>query len=259
MKVKLNYIDWILIIFLILGLLVLIRLPFLEPYYGKGQIDPKKAAEFGTFVSGYIGTFFLLISIVIVLWTLSAQKKANQLQQFETKFLDLLKLHRENVAEMKLNNKSQRNVFVILRNEYQDLYSIVKDIYKEEDENNKEKANITYLILFFGLGETSTPMVKDLLKKYDETIIKTIIDKAENYRKENGYKELTYLKKFKLDNYYPFNGHQSRLAHYFRHLYQTIKYIDNQKFLTNENKRYLRSVDKCISLQSINTDNYGII
>ncbi len=237
-RVKLNYIDWISFIFLILGLIVLIRLPFIEPYFGEGQINQQKAADFGTFVGGYFGTIFLLISIVIVLWTLSAQKKANQLQQFETKFLDLLKLHRENVAEMRLNNKSQRNVFVILRNEFQDLYTIVKDIYKTEDKDNLEKANITYLILFFGLGDTSTPMVKDLLEKYDKEIIEKIVEKVNDFREEDGYKKLTYLSKFKLDKYYPFNGHQSRLAHYFRHLYQTIKYIDSQNILSVKNKRY---------------------
>ena len=26
----------------------------------------------------------------------------------------------------------------------------------------------------------------------------------------------------------PFEGHQSRLAHYYRHLYQTVCYVDNQ-------------------------------
>ena len=139
---------------------------------------------------------------------------------------------------MKLNNKSQRNVFVILRNEFQDLYSIVKEIYETEDKDNLEKANITYLIFFFGLGDTSTLMVKNLLEKYDKKEIEKIVKKVDGYRKGNGYSELTYLSKFKLDNYFPFNGHQSRLAHYFRHLYQTIKYIDSQDFLSIKNKEY---------------------
>ena len=235
---KLNIIDWFAIVFLIIGLIIMISLPFIEPYAGNGPIDQNKAADFGTFVSGYIGTFFLLISIVILILSLSSQKKSTQLQQFETKFLDLLKLHRENVSELKLNNKEQRNVFVILRNEFQDLFEIVKEIYNEEDEKNATKANITYIILFFGLGETSTPMVKSLLSNYNSQLIDKIIKKVDSYWEKNGYKELKYLKKFRLDNYYPFNGHQSRLAHYFRHLFQIIKYIDNQDFLTKNEKKY---------------------
>lgn len=236
---KLNRIDWFAIIFLVIGLIILISLPFIEPYAGNGPIDQDKAADFGSFVNGYVGTFFLLISIVILILSLSSQKKSTQLQQFETKFLDLLKLHRENVSELRLNNKEQRNVFVILRNEFQDLFEIVKEFYGDrEDNKNKEKANITYLILFFGLGETSTPMVKSLLSNYDSQLIDDILEKVENYRKKKGYSELRYLSKFNLDNYYPFNGHQSRLAHYFRHLFQTIKYIDNQDFLTKNEKKY---------------------
>lgn len=241
---KLTIIDWFAIVFLIIGLITMISLPFIDPYAGNGTIDQEKAADFGSFVSGYIGTFFLLISIVILILSLSSQKKSSQLQQFETKFLDLLKLHRENVSELKLNNKEQRNVFVILRNEFQDLYEIVKELYEDiDDKKNRSKANITYIILFFGLGETSTPMVKSLLSNYNNQMIDKIIAKVELYRKEKGSAELKYLKKFRLDNYYPFNGHQSRLAHYFRHLFQTIKYIDNQDFLTTvEKKHYAKTL-----------------
>ncbi len=238
MKVKRNRLTWMSVAFLILGLLILIVLPFIEPYSGETPIDQDKAADFGAFVGGYIGTFFMLISIVILLWTLSAQKSANQIQQFETKFLDLLKLHRENVAEMRLNNKSQRTVFVILRNEFQDIYSIVNEIYTQEDSNNLQKANISYLILFYGLGETSTHMIKTLLTNYDEEVINSIIEEVDSYRKKDGYKELTYLSKFKLKEYSFCNGHQSRLAHYFRHLYQTVSYIDSQDFLSIDEKKY---------------------
>jgi len=240
---KLNRIDWLAIGFLIVGLITLISLPFIEPYAGNGPIDQEKAADFGSFVSGYFGTFFLLISIVILILSLSSQKKSSQLQQFENKFLDLLKLHRENVSELKLNNKEQRNVFVILRNEFQDLYDIVKNIYKDtEDDKNNDKANITYIILFFGLGETSTPMVKSLLSNYNQLLIDKIINKVETYRKKGVSSDLKYLNKFRLDDYFPFNGHQSRLAHYFRHLFQTIKYIDNQVFLTTVEKKYYAKI-----------------
>jgi hypothetical protein len=236
---KLNRLDWFAIIFLITGLMVLISIPFIKPYVGNIPNDINKTADFESFVNGYIGSFFLLISIVILILTLSSQMKSNQLQQFETKFLDLLKLHRENVSELTLNNKKQRSVFIILRNEFQDLYEIVKEDYKDkEDLKNKEKANITYLIFFFGLGMTSTPIVKNLLSYYDSQLIENILSKVEFYRKRNRYSDLKHLNKFNLDSYYPFNGHQSRLGHYFRHLFQTIKYIDDQNFLTPKDKYF---------------------
>src|SRR5690606_26039175 len=35
-------------------------------------------------------------------------------------------------------------------------------------------------------------------------------------------------------NYTPFEGHQSRLGHYYRHLYQTVCYVDNQTSSINK-------------------------
>lgn len=235
---KLNKIDWFAICFLVVGLIVLFTFPFIEPYSGTGIIDEKKAANFGTFIGGYIGTIFLLISIFILIITLSSQRTATQIQQFESKLLDMIKLHRDNVDELILQNKTKRQIFIILRAEFQDIYEVVRKHYKEEDETNVEKANIAYLLLFFGLGESSTPMVKDLLKKYNEVIISNIIKDLNINRKKEGYKNLKYLRKFKLNGYYPFNGHQSRLGHYFRHLYQIIKYIDSQDFLTTDEKKF---------------------
>lgn len=40
-----------------------------------------------------------------------------------------------------------------------------------------------------------------------------------------------------------FGGHQHKLGHYFRHLFQTVKYIDNQKLLSfNERYEYIKTL-----------------
>jgi hypothetical protein len=239
---KLTGIDWTAIIFLIIGLLILLVLPLMSPYRGHLPIDQAKAADFGEFVGGYIGAFFMLMSVVLLIFSLSLQRRGNQFQQFEIKFLDLLKLHRENVDELKLEAKTQRAVFIILRSEFQDLYDIIKREIPDLSTKKLDIAQIAYIILYYGLGETSTPMVKSILKKYDQESINRVLDVVESYRRKGGYKDLNHLKKFLLDDYYPFNGHQSRLGHYYRHLFQTIKYIDNQTFLTNEEKKFYAKI-----------------
>jgi hypothetical protein len=231
-------IERIAIIFLIFGSCILILLPLLRPFRGHWPIDSVKASDFGQFVGGYIGSFFMLISVVILIISLDSQRKSSQLQQFETKFLDLLKLHRENVAEQRLANKSQRTVFVILRAEFQDLFEIVKKIANHKFQNKLDYAQIAYVILYFGIGKTSTPMVKSLLNVYDKKIINKIISEADTFRVRYGYKKLEYLGKFSLGDYFPFNGHQSRLGHYYRHLFQTIKYIDNNPYLKLEEQKF---------------------
>lgn len=40
--------------------------------------------------------------------------------------------------------------------------------------------------------------------------------------------------KGKYEKYY--GGHQFRLGHYFRHLYQTYKFVDSSEFLSKEQK-----------------------
>lgn len=46
----------------------------------------------------------------------------------------------------------------------------------------------------------------------------------------------SYPNKNQYDKYY--GGHQFRFGHYFRHLFQTVKFIDNDKYLTDDEKYY---------------------
>ncbi|MBS1535266.1 MAG: putative phage abortive infection protein [Bacteroidetes bacterium] len=51
-------------------------------------------------------------------------------------------------------------------------------------------------------------------------------------------------------NYKPFSGHQSKLAHYYRHLFQTVKFVvkQDEKSITYESKRdYLRILRSMLS------------
>jgi hypothetical protein len=189
---KRSRIGRVAIIFLIIGLCILIVLPLLRPFRGHWPIDSTKASDFGQFVGGYIGSFFMLGSVVMLILSIDFQRRSSQLQQFEMKFLDLLKLHRENVAEQRLENKTQRAVFVILRAEYQDLFEIVKRLAKPKYRNKLDYAQIAYVILYFGLGKTSTPMVQSLLKPYDKKIINQIISVVNSFRVRNGHLAITF-------------------------------------------------------------------
>ncbi|MFG4001368.1 putative phage abortive infection protein [Flavobacterium aquidurense] len=63
----------------------------------------------------------------------------------------------------------------------------------------------------------------------------------------NNYKTTSLKLSF---NYKPFSGHQSRLAHYYRHLFQTVKFIakQNQNLILYESKRdYLRVLRSMLS------------
>jgi hypothetical protein len=96
----------------------------------------------------------------------SAQQQEKQilLQQFESNFFELLKLHRENVSELDYRNNRGRNVIIKIVNEF---FEIIDDLKKSKTNlieanqlDEQEIANIAYTILFFGTDET----VSDVLE-----------------------------------------------------------------------------------------------
>lgn len=106
-----------------------------------------------------------------------------------------------------------------------------------------EVINLAYLCFFYGsVGDKSKAILRNrLAKKYDESIIKDIFDSFESGQPK--YKN-------KLKSYLPFNGHQMRLGHYYRHLYQCVKFINSQKILNYDKKySYVKTLRAQLSTQ----------
>lgn len=206
----------------------------------------KNSADIGSTISGIASPILALFGIILTFAAFYIQYKANliqtnnfHLQLFESKFFDLLKIHRENVGELTLHNKTKRNTFVILRAEFQDIYEIVKKHFKADDITNQIKCDISYFFLFYGIGLTTSPLVNELLKKYQIEEIISKIDTELRFLQKKGTNETKYLKNYSFgeNQYLPFNGHQLRLAHYNNHLYQTVMFVElENKILTEEQK-----------------------
>jgi hypothetical protein len=182
------------------------------------------------------------------------QNKQNQLQQFESQFYEMLKLHRENISEMKINGydfeegrtlkkfektTEGRKIFVTMKTEFECILSI----YSKDRKLNKEGFQKCYKLFFSGLEEFN--------KTYpDENIFTELFRKARKQHEEPELDKIStnqarkeFLPYAKLYfNYKPFSGHSSRLGHYFRHLYLTVKSIANSTIVTDydEKMKYLR-------------------
>lgn len=182
------------------------------------------------------------------------QNKQNQLQQFESQFYEMLKLHRENISEMKINGydfeegrtlkkfektTEGRKIFVTMKTEFECILSI----YSKDRKLNKEGFQKCYKLFFSGLEEFD--------KTYpDENIFTELFRKARKQHEEPELDKIStnqarkeFLPYAKLYfNYKPFSGHSSRLGHYFRHLYLTVKSIANSTIVTDydEKMKYLR-------------------
>lgn len=214
-----------------------------------GQIEPAIWGQFGDIIGGFVGTIVALIGVLLLFETLKQQRRANKKQQVETRFFELIKLHRDNVAEMQAKNEIGRNIFIGIKEEFHDLFEIVSLWYTVPKSNlsenlwKKNVVKITYLITFFGVSDSSTIYLKAKIKEiisndalYDEfysNCLMFLIDNYQQIKNENENKpteQRTILK---------YDGYQSILGHYFRHLFQTVSYINKQPTdLLNYREKY---------------------
>ncbi len=248
-------------IFLFVGVILIVAsilfflIPFLVTNKAWGWAYGEETGVIGDTIGGIVGPTVGFIGIILTFLAFYIQFQANQvqikglaeqiksserqerqilLQQFENNFFELLKLHRENVSELNYRNNSGRNVIIKVINEFYEILEILmkKDFISEYKLDEQDVANIAYTILFFGVDETvEDVLLNRFFKKYYniETSIWDLVNELR--KKENPYNS---------DKYY-FNGHQSRLGHYFRHLRRTITYVHRSSLLLgSEKKNYIR-------------------
>ena len=170
---------------------------------------------------------------------ISAKQQENQilLQQFESNFFELLKLHRENVSELDYRRNRGRNVIIKIVNEF---FEIIEEFKKSKTNSieahkldEQDIANITFTILFFGIDETVSDVLENrFFQKYGTVEISISVFIREELR--------AFPNPYDADKYY-FNGHQSRLGHYFRHLRRIVTFVHRNNFLSlTQKKDYIR-------------------
>jgi hypothetical protein len=187
-------------------------------------VDPESAGQLGSFVGGYVGSMFALVGVVLLYSTLKAQQRSSQKQHFETKYFELIKMHRDNVAELDIQGASGRRLFVLLIRELRCVLEILRPIDEAFGQHlSLEQAlHVAYYCLFFGVGPNSSRMLKISLSTFDRAFVSAVEKELNRPETKEEYKDAW---KF---GYVPFEGHQSRLGHYYRHLYQMVRYVDEQ-------------------------------
>lgn len=264
--------------------------------------------QFGDFVGGVVGTFFALTGTLLIYLTFQEQSRENKRIAFESLFFEMVKLHRDNVSEMRYRVKGDdkneyiyetRQVFRVIYQEFVDCFREVKKFSNSQNpldyynpkylrylkskafkgRNNKDfieiaLVDIAFSIVFFGLGEEGEVIlrkhfstryraeyyfkllyfikmkpkqsntdrfenwktVRSLNLKDLHLLIDELYKNRKNPSKTHGLSNLAIKQKMdgKYQKYY--GGHQFRLGHYFRHLYQSFTYLDNQQHLSSKEK-----------------------
>lgn len=229
---------WIAFILSILGIGLMIFFAFDKGFNDRsGVLDSSLASEYGSLIGGVVGSIFTLAGMLLLYETIVAQRKSFEIQQFEARLFELIRMHRDNVAQMthRIPNEADKysngaSVFVQIKSQFSELYRIIKpkvdkDKTIADDDKEREAINISYFILFFGVSREAREDLENALSGFDKKMIREIIEKISARKTE--YDSNTVY----------FGGHQVRLGHYYRHLYLTVKYVDKTKFL-NEDEKY---------------------
>ncbi|MCU0433434.1 MAG: putative phage abortive infection protein [Bacteroidia bacterium] len=232
----------------------------------------------GDTIGGIMNPFIAIAGILVTFLAFYIQFEANKQQRilfrkefnqnkkalihskFENQFYEMLRLHKENVNEISItetinyikrgrnsghssittdkiyNVISGREVFQYFKVEFEILFYLAKTNCVSREP--KIWVNEAYAVFFHGLQNDNI----------NKNVFFQKVSKEKENHYEDGFGETKYLKignkKTRLELRFDiFNGHSSQLAHYYRHLFQTVKYITKQSddLITYEEKRnYLR-------------------
>lgn len=235
------------------------------------------SSKVGDFIGGVVGVFFSLAGVFLLVLTFAEQRNAFKKERFEARYFELLRIHLSNVADFEIANSIKgRACFKYMINELRLIYRYVEIgaiAHNLLNENSKVKTNrdylsMSFLIMFFGIGYSSERQLNEIFNEdekeiFDLYVKKRLIEVQEQYAgKPPNYSPKYFEYNIPITgvpdgftfetHFYPFDGHSSRLGHYYRHLYQTVRYVDSQPdsiINTNEKYEYLKSLRATLSNQ----------
>lgn len=309
MKTFLLVISLILIVLGVTLTIVFFVMVSSEKTYGN-PLDMPTTGQVGDFIGGVIGTIISLAGTILLVLTLRQQSATHHKDSFENKFFKLIEIHRANVHEITIHRILKGNeretviegrhafkhVFddiIASRDEIKEFFDgkEVKDIYTEKYQKTLEKhlsilnrkidlnelalLNISYCIVFYGVGKEGELILSSLLKdKFKEDFINPLLSlvKMKPVYGSNYYKYWEELKlvaplKKRLEKinqileyrskpappmqafeqgelYYSndyvkyYGGNQFWLGHYYRHFFQSIKFVNAERVLNFDEKYF---------------------
>lgn len=233
-----------------------------------------ETGSIGDTIGGLMNPFIALAGVMVTFLAFYIQYKFNEFQitqfkkeirlnqtkydkdKFENQFYEMLRLHRENVNELyiKIRKKTDgsiveetvygRRVFEHISLELSLCYMVALYSFKNENLTPKKLLNEAYGLFFHGLG------LKDLEKHLFFKNLKKLQDFIDDFNYKAFDEEIHDNVKMAKSNliskrieFQIFNGYNHQLAHYYRHLFQTVKFVaqQNESLLTYSQKRnYLR-------------------
>ncbi|MFH6942946.1 putative phage abortive infection protein [Flavobacterium sp. FlaQc-50] len=217
-------------------------------------IDYSKVGPYGDLIGGILNPLIAFIGIIAASLAFYAQYQANhqvqeqfKIQQFESQFYEMLRLHKDNVNEVSISEKkvltyslrnsqtalvdiNGRKAFEYHVKEIELYYNAAKTIFDKK--NSEYWLKKAYHLYFFGINNGGTNNFYRLPNRRPP---------KKPTEEQQFYNEIAKANiKFNTEK---IEGHATYLAHLYRHLFQIVKFVASQQesFISYEEKRkYLR-------------------
>lgn len=199
-------------------------------------IDTKLASEFENFFGGYVGVLLSILSTFLLIYTIIDQHIEKQKEWTTDKFYKMLEFHNNIVNQLSVSHidtrkkerSNGRRAFVIFKIQIIHLLELIESLNTKEKWNldKEQKLHIVYMIFYYGIDKKWVEFLQDKIK---EDIDFNIILK--------GVEIIKKRRKFELGR-----TNQTSLSAYFRNMYNLIKLVDNDKYLSKEEKKSLITI-----------------
>ncbi len=200
------------------------------------EFDFTKTGNIGDTFGGILNPFVSLAAVIVTGLAFYMQYQANEelrkqfkVQQFESQFYEMLKLHKENVNEMEIDNFKGRRVFTELQLQFEFILRLAEEGQLIANkavailEIRESDFNSAYDIFFNGFdNDKQNEFESDVNQAMDNWEFYSFMDNIVN-------NEILYgrdSEMIEIPN--DINITQSKhdlLGHYYRHLYMTVKFV----------------------------------
>ena len=126
-----------------------------------------------------MGAFLSLLGIVLLVAKLKNQIATSQRHFFEGKYFELIKLHRDNAAELELQEANGRRLFVLMVRELRCALAIIQQTARDmkAELTNEEALQIAYYCVYFGVGPNSSRILLKSLPAFPSKLVNAIEEK----------------------------------------------------------------------------------
>lgn len=270
---------WYWFVPLIVFIIIVLGFPYLFTLSTPIGLDFSKTGQIGDTIGGIMGPFIGIAAAFLTFFAFWVQYKANELhknandknrhdieiERFERKYYELVRLHKENVNEMEIeNNALGRKAFMRIFYEFKFIYLVFQKLNKNKKLNGgitldrHRLSNLSFILFYNGIGINSDKSVNHFIKQEELELVNNVRGFLKKVQKR--YLEEIEMdpdkdfieavsqndKEFEYKVYnYPFDGHSTRLGHYYRHLFQTVKFVvsqDSSLLSLEEKKEYLKTM-----------------